>query len=258
LLPHTFIRVLKPTTVLLGIAVLCANLSAAPSPEAHRLTLDDLLSLEPIGETALSPDGKIFATVRASQVVLLPAEGGWPMTLTSSNSSKSGLSWSPDGTTLAFASQGSIWTVSVSGGQPRRLTHSSPGEGDPRQAGDRSPRWSPRGDWILFETGRRGHSDIAVISPDGLSENIVTHTNGDTNQGAWSPDATQIAYTERAPAYFSGKLEVVNFDARSGRAGEPITLYTSPVDRGGGWALRRPSWSPDGRTLAIVLQERVG
>ena len=240
------------TTALAGMDKLQ---SATNLPEGRRLTLEDLLSVEPIGETALSPDGKTFATARGGQIVLLPAEGGWPVPLTSSSGGKSGLSWSPDGSTLAFASQGSIWTVPVAGGSPRRLTHSLPGEGDPRQAGDRDPHWSPQGGWVLFETGRRGHGDLAVVSADGLSENILTHTAADAGNGAWSPDGAQIAYTERAPGYFSGKLQVAQFDASSGHIQGLVTLYTSPVDRGGGWSLRRPAWSPDSRTLAIVLQE---
>src|SRR5579862_8961218 len=90
--------------------------------QTHRFTLEDLVSVEPIGETALSPDGKTFAMTRNGQIVLMPAEGGWPVTLTSSTGGKSGLSWSPDGRAIAFASQGGIWTVSVAGGAPRRLT----------------------------------------------------------------------------------------------------------------------------------------
>ncbi len=245
--------------LLASLAALCTaqdrKFGAAPHADAPRLTLEDLVSFEPLTETALSPDGKTFATVRSGQIALFPAVGGWPVTLTSSAGAKSGLSWSPDGGALAFASQGSIWTVSIQGGQPQRLTHSLPGGGDPRQAGDRNPRWSPHGNWILFETGRRGHNDLAVVSPDGLSENILTRSSEDSLDGVWSPDETQLAYTERAPAYFSGKLQIVKFDAQSGRAQQPATLYTSPVDRGGGWALRRPSWSPDGKTLALVLQD---
>jgi dipeptidyl aminopeptidase/acylaminoacyl peptidase len=230
-------------------------LGAADAPEPHRLTLEDLLSVEPAGEAAPSPDGKTVAIVRDGQIVLLPAGGGWPVTLTSSAGGKSGLSWSPDGKFIAFASQGSIWTVAAAGGQPHRLTRSLPGEGDPRQSSDRDPQWSPKGGWILFETGRRGHSDLAVVSDDGLSENILTKTHGDAGNGVWSPGAEQIAYTERAPSYFSGKLNVVKFNSQSGRAEEPVTLYTSPADRGGSWSIRRPHWSPDGRTLAVVLQD---
>ncbi|MBV8829757.1 MAG: S9 family peptidase [Acidobacteriaceae bacterium] len=232
----------------------CVSLHAQ-SARDHRLTLEDLVSVEPMGETTLSPDGKTIAAVRAGQIVLFSSDGGWPVTLTSSPAGKSGVSWSPDSRTLAFVSQGSIWTVSASGGQPHRLTRSLPGEGDPRQAGDRSPRWSPKGDWILFETGRRGHGDVAVVSPDGLSENILSHGNADAGESAWSPDETQIAYTERAPEYFSGRLVIANFDAHAGHADKPRILYTARVDRGGSWSLRQPSWSPDSRELALSLQE---
>jgi Tol biopolymer transport system component len=143
--------------------------------DSHRLTQEDLLSAEPIGDAALSPDGKTFALTRAGQIALMPAEGGWPVTLTSSAGGKSGLSWSPDSRAIAYASQGSIWTVGVDGGPPKRLTHAFPGEGDPRQASDRAPQWSPKGRWILFQTGRRGHEDLVVISEDGRTESYITH-----------------------------------------------------------------------------------
>lgn len=245
---------MKITTVALPLVLLIAR-SGFSETAAHPLTLEDLASVEPLTETALSPDGETFASVRNGQIVLFSSDGGWPVTLTSSPGGKSGLDWSPDGSALAFASSGSIWTVSVAGGQPHRLTHTSPGEGDPRQAGDRAPRWSPKGDWILFETGRRGHNDLAVVSPDGLVESILSRSDADSIDGAWSPDGAQIAYVERAPQYFSGKLQIAQFENLSGRVHDPQTLYTSPVDRGGGWALRRPEWSPNGQTLAIVLQD---
>src|SRR5580704_7819606 len=100
-------------------------------PESRRLTLEDLLSVEPVGETALSPDGKTFAMSRNGQIVLMPAEGGWPVTLTSSAGGKAGLSWSPDGRNIAFASQGGISVVAASGGVTRRLTNAVAVPGDP-------------------------------------------------------------------------------------------------------------------------------
>jgi Tol biopolymer transport system component len=239
---------------LLTVAFAIQMLKGAP-PETRRLTLEDLQSVESVGETVLSPDGKTFAATRAGQIVLIPANGGWPVTLTSTTGGKSGLSWAPDGSHIAFAEQGSIWSVSVAGGQPQRLTRSLPGDGDPRQSGDRSPRWSPKGGWILFETGRRGHLDVAVVSEDGMSEAVLTRTDEDAENASWSPDGTRIAYVERAPSYFSGKLQVMKFDPTSVRASDATTLYTSPTDRGGGWSIRRPAWSPDGRTLAVVLQD---
>jgi dipeptidyl aminopeptidase/acylaminoacyl peptidase len=237
---------------ILILLAMCGALGA----QTHRLTLDDLVSIEPVGETALSPDGKTFAMTRSGQIVLMPAEGGWPVTLTSSAGGKSGLSWSPDGRNIAFASQGGIWVVSASGGIPRRLTNAVAGPGDPRQSADRQPQYSPKGRWILFETGRRGHNNLMAVSEDGMVTDYLTEANLDEENASWSPDGTRISYTARAPDYFSGKLNVLKFDASKGQSsGDPVTLYTSPVDRGGGWSIGKARWSPDGKSLAVVLQD---
>jgi dipeptidyl aminopeptidase/acylaminoacyl peptidase len=228
----------------------------AASPDSHKLTLEDLLSAEAIGDATLSPDGKTFAIARGGQIDLLPSEGGWPVTLTSAAGGKSGLNWSPDSRYIAYASQGSIWAVPVDGGQPKRLTHAYPAaEGDPRQASDRNPQWSPKGRWILFQTGRRGHEDLVVVSDDGRTEYFLTQGDGEAGSASWAPDGSHISYTERKPQYFSGKLEVVKFDPRTGQGDDPATVYTSPTDRGGGWSVGKASWSPDSKTLAVALQD---
>jgi len=224
--------------------------------QTHRFTLEDVLSVEAIGETALSPDGRTFAMTRNGQIVLMPSDGGWPVTLTSAAGAKSGLNWSPDGRMLAYASQGGIWVVPSAGGTPKRLTNAAAGPGDPRQSSDRAPQWSPKGHWILFETGRRGHDNLMVVSEDGMVNDFLTAANADEESASWSPDGTRISYTQRAPEYFSGKLNVLKFDPSKGQAAaDPVTLYTSPTDRGGGWSIRKAQWSPDGRTLAVVLQD---
>ena len=235
------------TLLLAGCGILAA--------QTHRLTLDDIVSVEGIGETALSPDGKLFATARGGQIVLMPSEGGWLTPLTSSAGGKSGLSWSPDGRMIAYASQGGIWVVSANGGAPRRLTNAAAGPGDPRQASDRQPQWSPKGHWILFETGRRGHNNMMVVSEDGMSQDYLTAANADEEGAAWSPDGTRISYTERSPQMFSGKLNVVRFDSSKGTASDAQTIYTAKTDRGGGWSIGKAHWSPDGKSLAVILQE---
>ena len=231
-----------------------AGLSAGAEARAH-FTLNDILSVEPIGETALSPDGTRIALVRGGQIQLMPATGGWPVPLTAAPGNKTGLSWAPDGSKIAYASGGSIWTVSLSGGQPHRVTHAAPGAGDPRQAGDRAPQWSPKGEWIAFETGRRGHSSINLVNEAGTVERLLTDSPADEIDPRWSHDGSRIAYVERAPEYFSGKLKVIRVGNDISRTGDPATLYTAPQDRGGGWALRPVAWSPDDTTLAVVLQE---
>ena len=53
--------------------------------EIRRFTLEDTLAVEPIGETALSPDGKTFALARS----------GWRVLLTTIAGTKRGLHCSP-------------------------------------------------------------------------------------------------------------------------------------------------------------------
>ena len=142
------------------------------------------------------------------------------------------------------------------GGPPRRLTTSPAGAGDPRTAIDRAPRWSPRGTWILFETGRRGNNDVMLVSEDGKRTNLVIDSGNDESAATWSPDGQRIAYVERSTEHFSGALKVMDIDVATGMPkGEPRELYRARTDRGGGWQIREPVWSPDGTMLAMVLQD---
>jgi dipeptidyl aminopeptidase/acylaminoacyl peptidase len=226
-----------------------------PAQESGHLTLQDLVSTEPIGESVLSPDGKTLALARSGQILLMPSIGGWPEPLTSTVGGKSGLAWSPDGKRLAFASQGGIWVASIAGGSPKRLTNAPPGPGDPRSSTDRGPRWSPNGRWILFESGRRGGSSLLVVSADGNVTSFLTEAKVESGDARWSPDGNSIAYVERSEEHFSGSIRILDFDSASGQPkSAPRTLYTSPVDRGGGWSIRGVEWSPDGVNLAAVLQ----
>jgi dipeptidyl aminopeptidase/acylaminoacyl peptidase len=264
---------------LLTLSVSGALMAQAPPA---KVTLEDLLSAEGGGRggrggLTLTPDGKYFAGARGGQIVLTPVNGGPAVPFTSAPGQKSELSWSRDGKKLAYVSQGAIWVVAAGSSEARQLSEGKAGPGDPRGATDHAPHWNPNGKWILYESGRHGQNELYVVSEDGRTTNLLAateiyegtdHLGSPGGQGddavssdrfdaapAWSPDGTRIKYTERSRQFFSGKLKVLAFDASTGRATGTTTLYTAKNDRGGAWAVNTAVWSPDSKTLAVVLQE---
>jgi dipeptidyl aminopeptidase/acylaminoacyl peptidase len=246
--------------------------------QQKQVTFEDLIATNPGRPGVLSPDGKDFAVIEKGQIVVRPAAGGQSVPVTMNPGAKSELSWSPDSQKLAYVSKGDIWIVPASGGEPVQLTDGLVGPGDPRGATDHFPKWNPNGKWILYESGRKGWNEIWVVSEDGKTKHdlapaeIYTGEDAADNPSpdhgdavssdrfapnpAWSPDGTRISYTERSRPYFSGKLKVLGFDQITGTAtGSAIDIYVARNDRGGAWAVNTAAWSPDSKTLAVVLQE---
>ena len=251
------------------------------STQTRKLTIDDLLAggegFGRRGNEILLRDQSFRIVVEREQIIV-KAKDGNDRVLTSSAQPKSELALSPDEQIVAYVSDGQIWTVPFKGGENTELTHDSAGPGDPRGATDHHPQWNPNGRWILYESGQNGFNELYVISSDGKVRNKLASTeiyrgkdviaskaldHGDAVSSDrfdprphWSPDGTRISYTERSREFFSGKLKVLNFDQNSGKAaGEPIDIYVAKNDPGGAWAVNTTAWSPDSRTLAVVLQE---
>ena len=253
--------------------------------QTERLTIDDLLGPangnsfgRGLGGPIQSADGRFTIALEDGQIAVRPSGGGAEKVLTSGQEPKSELALAPDGSTVAYISQGQVWVVSVAGGEGVQLTHDPAGPGDPRGATDHRPQWNPNGKWILYESGRKGFNELYVVSDDGKTLNLLAAAeiyhgrdviaspaldHGDAVSSdrfdprpQWSPDGTRISYTERSREFFSGKLKVLPFDQRTGKAAaSAINVYVAKNDPGGAWAINTAAWSPDGKTLAVVLQE---
>ena len=253
--------------------------------QTEKLTIDELF--EPVsgnvfgrgaGGPIQSADGKFTVALEDGQIVARSSDGSPAKVLTSSSEPKSELALALDGSKVAYISQGQVWVVAVGGGAPQQLTHDPAGPGDPRGATDHRPQWNPNGTWILYESGQKGFNELYVVSDDGKMLNLLAATeiyrgrdaiaspaldHGDAVSSdrfdprpQWSPDGTRVSYTERSREFFSGKLKVLPFEQRSGRAaGSAVDVYVAKNDPGGAWAINTAAWSPDSRTLALVLQE---
>lgn len=224
---------------------------------------------------------------------LVPTAGGEPRQLTHGSASSSSPAWSPDGRWIAFVSarddHGSqIWLLPAAGGEPRRLTSAEGGAGGPVWSRDgsllafTSDVW-PEGDalaermrrlsesrssamlydelmyrhWDAWEDGKRSH--VFVTDPETGAARDLTPGPYDTppiGLGGFqdydlSPDGRELAFvrnTDVPTAVGTGNdIWLVSTDG-----GEPRLLTESDGND------VAPQYSPDGRWIAYLAQERPG
>ncbi len=97
---------------------------------------------------------------------------------------------SPDGKKLVFMAGTSnsmdLWVCNSDGSSPTRLTNTG-------KTG--TPRWSPDGRWIAFDSdGRFGRSGIYVVSADGGSIRPLVEDHSNNSVPSWSRDGKYIYF----------------------------------------------------------------
>ncbi len=103
------------------------------------------------------------------------------------------------------------------------------------------PAWSADGRSIAFDRKTaRGDSDLFVANADGSGERQLDHPGADDFAPSWSPDGSQLTYTDDAGIY------VVNADGTNRRA------LTSRADDPEG--VSGPVWSPSGEWIAFITK----
>ena len=125
-----------------------------------------------------------------------------------------------------------LWLSRADGSSPRQLTNL----GAPSTS---SPRWSPDGKQIAFDSNKDGKWECYVINPDGGSPKRITDKPSTNFSPRWSRDGRWLYFTsDRA-----GQQDVWKMPAAGGT---PVQV----THHGGG----APVESPDGRFLYYAKQ----
>ena len=143
-----------------------ANLSAA---DKRPMEIADLFKFKRVASPQISPDGKWVV---------------YQVTSVSLEENKS---------TTA------LWMAATDGKTPpKALT-------DPKGKKDTSPRWSPNGKTILFESTRTTPAQLFTVSAEGGEPKQITSISTGAGNAIWSPDSTRIAFVSAVYPEFSEK-----------------------------------------------------
>lgn len=245
----------------------------------RQVTSKERDGLDRASHPSVSPDGMLIAFSgyigKTADIYVINTDGTNLRKLTSSKEDQYQVipGFSPDGRLIAYeSSRGEPSTdithlriIGVDGSGDQRLTPRTHGAYE-----DAGPKFSPRGDVILFASDRnnaRGHHDLYTIKIDGSNLKRLTYGANNAYSRSWSPDGRRIVFNAqvglnaRDPGY--GELRIIDADGRHQRTLTRFTrnLRFKPVNPVPGKppALRRdvtPAWSPDGKSVVLCGQSK--
>jgi len=217
-------------TIILALSLLAPAVAETPRP----MTPDDVLSVKALSGVRISPDGKLVLYELAY----------------------------PD--LKENQGRNEIWiapaTGTGAGWKPRKFTGGRE---------DRSPEWSPDGQWVAFlsargaapAAGERPRSQVYVMPAFGGESEALTDAKGGVTAFAWSPDSKRIAFVATVPLTDAQEkaqkdkddARVVDGDYRFSHLWVIETEYkkASEIAKKDS-ALSDPQWSPDGSRIAYV------
>lgn len=169
----------------------------------------------------------------------------------STQSSRTGLSWSKDGEWIAFTrggwrrpdSESSIWKMRSDGSELQNLSRESPSH-------DGYPSFSGDGRLIVFRSGRSGHFDLYLMNADGTNIRQLTADPANKIFPVFSPNNTQIAFVSDRGQEDAGLFNVYLMDLNEDATPAKIRQVTDNHVQNGHLA-----YSYDGKWLLFSSEQ---
>jgi hypothetical protein len=120
--------------------------------------------------------------------------------------------WSPDGTHITFAAtldtgKSAVFVAAGDGTNTKQITNWG--------ARTTVARWSPTGDWIVFDNYSGSFQTLFIIHPDGSGTKAISSVGGvccSIYSPVWSPDGKRLLFGYGPNSSYTGDLWTVQLD----------------------------------------------
>ena len=273
-----------------------APAEAAKKPKPRSITIEDYFEIGSVGEARISPDGRwiaysvgtsdLEADDSASQIWMVPAQGGDAIPLSTEGESTSSPRWSPDGKYLGFLSargegKDQVWTLFREGGEAVQLTDTAqdvksfewspdgkrmllvlrdpkPAELEAKQAEEKGEAYEEKTPPPFVITRRQFKRDYVgyldnrrthVYVFDVATKELrqVTFGDFDDSEPAWSPDGSRIAFVSNRTEDPDTNYNTDIWVVSAAKSKRKAALVRITTNEGPD---ATPSWSVDGKRIA--------